>query len=52
VDVLRECAKARALQPLEWIAKAMPPKGGKGGRHAGFDKKDYREGVTEDGHLT
>jgi hypothetical protein len=25
IDALRECAKARALQPLEWLAKALPP---------------------------
>lgn len=24
---LRECAKARVLQPLEWLAAALPPKG-------------------------
>lgn len=26
VDGLRECAKARALQPLEWLAAALPPR--------------------------
>jgi hypothetical protein len=25
IDALRECAKARALQPLEWLAAALPP---------------------------
>lgn len=25
VDKLRECAKARPLQPLEWLAAALPP---------------------------
>lgn len=28
IDSLRECAKARVLQPLEWLAAALPPKGG------------------------
>lgn len=53
IDKLRECAKTKPLQPLEWLAKALPPKGSaKTGRHAGFDTKDYREGITADGHLT
>jgi len=25
IDSLRECAKARVLQPLEWLAAALPP---------------------------
>jgi hypothetical protein len=25
IDALRECAKARVLQPLEWLAAALPP---------------------------
>lgn len=28
IDVLRACAKEKPLQPLEWIAAAMPPKSG------------------------
>jgi len=27
VNTLRECIRAKPLQPLEWLAKAMPPKG-------------------------
>ncbi|MGL4490894.1 MAG: YdaU family protein [Rhizobiaceae bacterium] len=27
IDKLRECAKAKPLQPLEWLAGALPPKG-------------------------
>ena len=27
IDKLRECAKAKPLQPLEWLAAALPPKG-------------------------
>lgn len=50
VDKLRECAKAKPLQPLEWLAAALPPKAS--GKHAGFETKNYREGVTADGSLT
>jgi hypothetical protein len=50
IDSLRECAKARVLQPLEWLAAALPPKGhGKPGKHAGFSNLNYREGVSDDG---
>jgi len=27
IDKLRECAKAKPLQPLEWLAAVLPPKG-------------------------
>lgn len=27
IDKLRECARAKPLQPLEWLAAALPPKG-------------------------
>lgn len=27
VNTLRECIRAKPLQPLEWLAKAMPPQG-------------------------
>ncbi len=27
IDALRECLKAKPLQPLEWLAKVLPPKG-------------------------
>jgi hypothetical protein len=30
IDKLRECAKTRPLQPLEWLAAALPPNGGVG----------------------
>ena len=29
IDKLRECAKAKPLQPLEWLAAALPPDGPK-----------------------
>ena len=27
IDTLRDCIKAKPLQPLEWLAKALPPEG-------------------------
>lgn len=30
IDKLRECLKAKPLQPLEWLAKALPPAGAQG----------------------
>lgn len=50
VDKLRDCMRAKPLQPLEWLAAAMPPKA-KAGKHAGFATKDYRQGVEADGSL-
>ncbi|MDO8251425.1 MAG: DUF1376 domain-containing protein [Rhodoferax sp.] len=52
IDKLRECAKAKPLQPLEWLAAAMVPPGkapAKPGKHAGFDKLNYHEGIEADG---
>ena len=54
IDKLRECLKAKPLQPLEWLAAALPPNGspaGKGSRHSGFDKIDYTAGVTAEGRF-
>jgi uncharacterized protein YdaU (DUF1376 family) len=51
INKLRECAKAKPLQPLEWLAAALPPGDIKktAGKHAGFSDLNYREGVHEDG---
>lgn len=50
IDKLRECAKAKALQPLEWLAAALPPHGGRRrSKHSGFDQMDYSEGIDENG---
>ena len=48
IDKLRECIKAKPLQPLEWLAAALPPKGGKGRgpTHENFAAKDYGKGVN------
>lgn len=32
VNSLRECIRAKPLQPLEWLAKAMPPQGADGAK--------------------
>lgn len=54
IDKLRECAKAKPLQPLEWLAAALPPGGAaaKPGKHAGFNNLDYSKGVNADGSFT
>lgn len=51
INSLRECAKAKPLQPLEWLAAALPPGGSaaKPGKHAGFQNLNYREGIAADG---
>lgn len=54
VDALRECAKAKPLQPLEWLAAALPPGGTrpaatKPSRHSGLSEIKYSEGVHADG---
>jgi hypothetical protein len=41
IDMLRDCAKAKPLQPLEWLAAALPPK--PTGKHAGFENQNYHE---------
>lgn len=50
IDKLRECLKTKPLQPLEWLAAALPPSGGgarSNGRTPaldGFDSKNYGTG--------
>ena len=41
IDKLRECAKAKPLQPLEWLAAALPPGGKPARKTEDFSKKDY-----------
>lgn len=46
IDKLRECMKAKPLQPLEWLAAALPPRGASGRRvptPENFDAIDYGE---------
>lgn len=50
IDKLRECAKARPLQPLEWLAAALPPPSAGGKRipkTENFAEKDYGSGVED-----
>lgn len=52
IDTLRDCIKARPLEPTEWMAAALPPPGKaapRNSRHTGFDKLDYNEGINADG---
>lgn len=52
IGKLRDCLREKPLQPLEWLAAALPPQSaGKSSRHAGFDKIDYHAGVTADGRF-
>lgn len=49
VDTLRKCLMEKPLQPLTWLAAALPPPAASKGKHAGFADKNYREGVAADG---
>lgn len=49
-SALGECAKANPVQPVSWLQAFLSPKA-KPGKHAGFEKLDYREGVSKDGSL-
>lgn len=47
IDKLRECAKAKVLQPLEWLAAALPPASRKANPKAeavSFAEQDRRAG--------
>lgn len=48
IDKLRECLKAKPLQPLEWLAAALPPKGSAPKSRApapeNFAARDYGQG--------
>lgn len=48
VDKLRECAKAKPLQPVEWLAAAMPPGGAasKIPKPDNFAEKNYGSEIT------
>lgn len=49
VRAIQQCAKERPVQPLEWLAKAVPMKRGAGKQS--FNKTDYGKGVSDDGSL-
>lgn len=55
VNALRDCIRAKPLQPLEWLAKALPPDG-VGGKQTALERRNAavvaqlvaQHGVTED----
>lgn len=51
LDALNRCATESPVQPVPWLQARLSASPKKSGRHAGFDTKDYREGVTADGSL-
>lgn len=55
VDAVRAAVVARPADPAEYLkATCMRAAGqrAKPSNHAGFSAKNYREGITQDGHLT
>lgn len=40
IDKLRECMKAKPLQPLEWLAAALPPRGATGRKVPAMERFD------------
>lgn len=52
-EALQACAAERPVEPISWIQARLGPirTGAKAGKHAGFENLDYRDGVTELGHL-
>lgn len=47
-DALEACAATKPIQPISWIQDHLKPKS-QTGKHSGFESKNYREGITEDG---
>jgi hypothetical protein len=46
-DAIQRCATEKPVQPVAWLQAALKPKSAR--KHAGFDSKNYREGVNADG---
>lgn len=51
LDALNRCAAERPIQPIPWLIAALKSKPTRASKHSGFESKNYREGVTEDGHI-
>lgn len=57
LDAVRACVKAESPDPTAYLtaccqtAAGERAKGNKNSRHSGFDKTDYKEGVTPDGRI-
>lgn len=52
--VVADCAAIAPIEPVSWMQSALKVKvspGAKRTQHTGFDTKDYKEGVNEDGTL-
>jgi hypothetical protein len=53
--LMQDCMREQPVEPVAWMAAALnarlPAGKGKGkqSRHSGFDKVDYRDGVSDDG---
>ena len=47
VDGLRECIKAKPLQPLEWLAKVLPPKGAPPKRNKQEQLEDRNRAIVD-----
>lgn len=51
LEALNRCATERPIQPIPWLISALKSRPAKASKHSGFESKNYREGVTEDGHI-
>lgn len=51
LDALNRCAAEGPIQPIPWLVAALKSKPSRASKHSGFESKNYREGVTEDGHI-
>lgn len=47
IDALRECLKAKPLQPLEWLARVLPPKGAPPKRNRQEQLEDANAAVAQ-----
>lgn len=48
---LGRMAVEKPIQPVPWLQAALGPRPASTGKHTGFEAKNYREGVTEDGRI-
>lgn len=51
-SAIARCAEERPSEPVAWMQKALQMAAPKKSNHAGFNGRNYREGVTEDGSIT
>lgn len=48
-EALRQCAEAKAIEPVSWIQNFLGTKRHAASKHSGFESKNYREGIEDDG---